>query len=129
MDRQLDSIQEEGCTPDRGHHCWIITADRKRVAEHTNGGCSSRIYAELIDSEFAINEGGGGEDPKGKKISNDLQTCENTVVISPSRCATKAATSRLPVAGGVKRHLSPGRLVAGGFPIRISSEELNEKRE
>jgi hypothetical protein len=54
-------------------------------------GCL-KSHRDLIDSDFALNEGGKGEIIHGKRVANEIGLAEKTTPISASKSETKAAT-------------------------------------
>lgn len=80
-------------------------------------------HRELIDAEFAINEGGGGSSMrKGKYLTNEVQASEK--VYQDFRLAVKNAGghSSLPVKDNAIYHLAAGlaRLQAYEFPVALN---------
>jgi len=120
----LIQYKKEGFTPDRDI-IVALTAD-ERVADHTMAWAgSSRITANLSIPSFALNEGGWGEESKGKKISNDLQVSEKYVVNFSTRGEQQGGHSSMP---SLTTPLSPGGCVAAAFQFRISSQDQRSNR-
>src|SRR5205823_9147969 len=80
-------------------------------------------HRELIDAEFAINEGGGGNMRKGKYLTNEVQASEKVFQDFRLEVTNPGGHSSLPVKDNAIYHLSEGlaRLTAYDFPV-----ELNE---
>jgi hypothetical protein len=79
----LIRLKEEGFTPDRDL-ILALTADEE--GRHFNGvEWLVKNHKDLIDAEFAINEGGGGTMRKGKYLTNEVQASEKVFRISSSR--------------------------------------------
>jgi acetylornithine deacetylase/succinyl-diaminopimelate desuccinylase-like protein len=88
----LIQYKREGFKPDRDT-IVALTADEEGGGPYNGVDWLLKNHRDLIDAELALNEGGWGEESKGKKISNDLQVSEKYVLISVSKCATRAATA------------------------------------
>jgi acetylornithine deacetylase/succinyl-diaminopimelate desuccinylase-like protein len=80
-------------------------------------------HKDLIDAEFAINEGGGGTMRKGKYLTNEVQASEKVYQDFTLEVTNAGGHSSLPVKDNAIYHLSEGlsRLAALEFPV-----ELNE---
>jgi acetylornithine deacetylase/succinyl-diaminopimelate desuccinylase-like protein len=117
----LIQYKKEGFKPDRD----IIVA---LTADEEGGGPYSGIvwllkeHRDLIDSEFALNEGGWGEESKGKKISNDLQVSEKYVINFRFEVHNKGGHSSMPVPDNAIYHLAGAleRLSKFGFPLKTN---------
>src|SRR6202012_4287997 len=57
-----------------------LTADEEGGGPYNGVDWLLQNHRDLIDAEFALNEGGWGEEENGKKISNDLQVSEKYVI-------------------------------------------------
>jgi acetylornithine deacetylase/succinyl-diaminopimelate desuccinylase-like protein len=79
-------------------------------------------HRELIDAEFALNEGGWGESVDGTRVSNDLQVAEKYVINYRFEVHNKGGHSSLPIADNAIYHLSGAldRLSRFAFPIKIN---------
>ena len=72
--RNLIRLKQEGFTPDRDL-ILALTADEE--GGNFNGvDWLVKNHRNLIDAEFAINEGGGGSMRKGKYLTNEVQASE-----------------------------------------------------
>src|ERR1017187_6065613 len=117
----LIRYKREGFQPDRD----IIVA---LTADEEGGGpynCVQWLIGnkrELIDAEFALNEGGWGEMAGGKKISNDIQASEKYVINFRLEVRNKGGHSSLPVADNAIYHLAAAldRLSKFGFPLKTN---------
>ncbi len=117
----LIQYKREGFTPDRD----IIVA---LTADEEGGGPSNGVawllknHRDLINSEFALNEGGWGEESKGKKISNDLQVSEKYVINFRLEVRNKGGHSSMPVADNAIYRLAAAlqRLSSFGFPLKTN---------
>src|SRR2546423_1379216 len=77
---------------------------------------------ELIDAEYALNEGGWGESLNGTRLSNDVQVSEKYVVNYRLEVRNKGGHSSLPVADNAIYHLAGAldRLSRFGFPLKTN---------
>jgi acetylornithine deacetylase/succinyl-diaminopimelate desuccinylase-like protein len=117
----LIRLKEEGFKPDRDL-ILALTADEE-------GGTFNGVewlvknHKDLIDAEFAINEGGGGTMRKGKYLTNEVQASEKVFQDFTLSVTNPGGHSSLPVKDNAIYHLAAGlaRLSAYDFPV-----ELNE---
>jgi acetylornithine deacetylase/succinyl-diaminopimelate desuccinylase-like protein len=117
----LIRLKEEGFTPDRDL-ILALTADEE-------GGSFNGVdwlvknHKDLIDADFAINEGGGGNMRKGKYLTNEVQASEKVFQDFHLEVTNPGGHSSLPVKDNAIYHLAAGlsRLSAYEFPV-----ELNE---
>ncbi len=117
----LIRLKEEGFTPDRDL-ILALTADEEGGA--FNGAeWLVKNHKDLIDAEFAINEGGGGNMRKGKYLTNEVQASEKVFQDFRLEVTNPGGHSSLPVKDNAIYHLAAGlnRLSAYDFPV-----ELNE---
>jgi acetylornithine deacetylase/succinyl-diaminopimelate desuccinylase-like protein len=117
----LIRYKQEGFKPDRD----IIVA---LTADEEGGGPYSGIQwllknrRELIDAEYALNEGGWGESLDGKKISNDVQVSEKYVINYRFEVHNKGGHSSLPVPDNAIYRLAVAleHLANFGFPLKTN---------
>src|SRR4249920_2103751 len=117
----LIRLKEEGFKPDRDL-ILALTADEE-------GGTFNGVewlvknHKDLIDAEYAINEGGGGSMRKGKYLANEVQASEKVYQDFHLEVTNPGGHSSLPVKDNAIYHLSAGleRLSQYTFPV-----ELNE---
>jgi len=118
-----NSIQykKEGFKPDRDI-IVALTADEEGGGPYNGVDWLLKNHRDLIDSEFALNEGGWGEESKGKKISNDLQVSEKYVINFRLEVRNKGGHSSMPVADNAIYRLAAAlqRLANFGFPLKTS---------
>ena len=115
----LIRLKREGVTLDRDL-ILALTADEE-------GGAFNGVnwlvqnHRELIDAEFAINEGGGGSMLKGKYLSNEVQASEKVYQDFRLEVRNAGGHSSLPVKDNAIYHLAAGlaRLQAYEFPISL----------
>ena len=115
----LIRYKREGFTPDRDI-IVALTADEEGGGPYNGVEWLLKNHRELIDAEYALNEGGWGESVDGHRISNDLQVAEKYVINYRFEVHNKGGHSSLPVADNAIYHLSGAldRLSRFGFPLR-----------
>src|SRR4051812_48463635 len=102
----LIRLKEEGFRPDRDL-ILALTADEE-------GGLFNGVdwlvknHKDLIDAEFAINEGGGGNMRKGKYLTNEVQASEKVFQDFRLEVTNPGGHSSLPVKDNAIYHLSEG---------------------
>src|SRR5204863_6840378 len=117
----LIRLKEEAFKPDRDL-ILALTADEEGAA--FNGvDWLVKNHRELIDAEFAINEGGGGTMRGGRYLTNEIQASEKVFQDFHLEVTSSRGHSSLPVKDNAIYRLSAGlaRLAAFDFPV-----ELNE---
>ncbi len=117
----LIQYKKEGFKPDRDI-IVALTADEEGGGPYNGVAWLLKNHRDLIDSEFALNEGGWGESVGGKKISNDLQVSEKYVVNFRLEVRNKGGHSSMPVADNAIYHLAAAlqRLSNFGFPLKTN---------
>ena len=117
----LIRLKEEGFKPDRDL-ILALTADEEG-GDFNGAEWLVKNHKDLIDAEFAINEGGGGSMRKGKYLTNEVQASEKVYQDFHLEVTNPGGHSSLPVKDNAIYHLAAGlaRLSAYTFPV-----ELNE---
>ncbi len=117
----LIQYKKEGFKPDRDI-IVALTADEEGGGPFNGVEWLIKNHRDLIDSEFALNEGGWGESKNGKKLSNDLQVSEKYVINFRLEVHNKGGHSSMPVADNAIYHLAGAlqRLSAFGFPLKTN---------
>jgi acetylornithine deacetylase/succinyl-diaminopimelate desuccinylase-like protein len=117
----LIQYKKEGFKPDRDI-IVALTADEEGGGPYNGVAWLLKNHRDLIDSEFALNEGGWGESAGGKKISNDLQVSEKYVINFRLEVRNKGGHSSLPVADNAIYRLAAAlqRLSNFGFPLKTN---------
>jgi len=117
----LIQYKKEGFRPDRDI-IVALTADEEGGGPYNGVDWLLKNHRELIESEFALNEGGWGEESKGKKISNDLQVSEKYVMNFRFEVHNKGGHSSMPVHDNAIYHLAGAlqRLSDFGFPLKTN---------
>ncbi len=118
----LIRLKEEGFKPDRDL-ILALTADEEG-GDFNGAEWLVKNHKDLIDAEFAINEGGGGSMRKGKYLTNEVQASEKVYQDFHLEVTNPGGHSSLPVKDNAIYHLAAGLDAPVGqytFPV-----ELNE---
>jgi acetylornithine deacetylase/succinyl-diaminopimelate desuccinylase-like protein len=116
----LIRLKEEGFRPERDL-ILALTADEE--GGNFNGvDWLVKNHKDLIDAEFAINEGGGGNMRKGKYLTNEVQASEKVFQNVRLEVTNAGGHSSLPVKDNAIYHLSEGlaRLARFDFPVQLN---------
>ena len=114
-------MKREGFSPDRDI-IVALTADEEGGGPYSGIQWLLKNHRELIDAEFALNEGGYGEIARGRKITNDLQAAEKYMVTFHLEVHNKGGHSSLPVPDNAIYHLAGALTRIGdyGFPLKTN---------
>jgi acetylornithine deacetylase/succinyl-diaminopimelate desuccinylase-like protein len=117
----LIQYKKEGFRPDRDI-IVALTADEEGGGPFNGVDWLIKNHRDLIDAEYALNEGGWGESLDGKKLSNDLQVSEKYVLNFRFEVRNNGGHSCLPVADNAIYHLAAAltRLSDFGFPLKTN---------
>ena len=117
----LIRYKREGFKPDRDI-IVALTADEEGGGPFNGVEWLLKNHRDLIDAEFALNEGGWGESAKGKKIANYLQVSEKYVIDFRFEVHNKGGHSSLPVPDNAIYRLAAAleRLSKFGFPLKTN---------
>ncbi len=117
----LIQYKKEGFKPDRDI-IVALTADEEGGGPYNGVDWLLKNHRDLIESELALNEGGWGEESKGKKISNDLQVSEKYVINFRFEVRNKGGHSSMPVHDNAIYRLAGAlqRLSDFGFPLKTN---------
>src|SRR3954470_13439067 len=117
----LIRLKEEGFRPERDL-ILALTADEEG-GDFNGASWLVTEHRDLVEAEFAINEGGGGNMRKGKYLTNEVQASEKVYQDFHLEATNPGGHSSLPVKDNAIYHLSAAlaRLAAYEFPV-----ELNE---
>jgi acetylornithine deacetylase/succinyl-diaminopimelate desuccinylase-like protein len=117
----LIEYRKEGFKPDRDI-IVALTADEEGGGPFNGVDWLLKNHRDLIEADFALNEGGWGEEAGGKKIANDVQVSEKYVINFRFEVRNKGGHSSLPVADNAIYHLAGAleRLSKFGFPLKTN---------
>ena len=117
----LAQLKREGFKPKRDI-ILALTADEERGNVPSNGvSWLVRNRRELIDAEFGINEGGGGELRSGKPFLNRMQVAEKMSVSFQLLVRNPGGHSSVPVPENAIYSLAEAltRIGAHRFPVNV----------
>jgi acetylornithine deacetylase/succinyl-diaminopimelate desuccinylase-like protein len=116
----LIRLKEEGFKPERDL-ILALTADEEG-GDYNGAEWLVTQHHDLVDAEFAINEGGGGNMRKGKYLTNEIQAAEKVYQDFHLEVTNSGGHSSLPVKDNAIYHLAQGlaRLSALEFPVQLS---------
>ncbi len=117
----LIAYKKEGFQPDRDI-IVALTADEEGGGPFNGVDWLLKNHRDLIESDFALNEGGWGEEAGGKKIANDVQVSEKYVINFRFEVRNKGGHSSLPVPDNAIYHLAGAldHLAKFGFPLKTN---------
>jgi acetylornithine deacetylase/succinyl-diaminopimelate desuccinylase-like protein len=117
----LTRYKREGFVPDRDI-VVALTADEEGGGPYNGVAWLLKNHRDLIDAEFALNEGGYGEEQNGKRISNDVQLSEKYVIDFRFEVQNPGGHSSMPVADNAIYHLAAAleRLSQFGLPLKTN---------
>ena len=117
-------MRREGFVPDRDI-IMALTADEE-------GGPRNGVaflleeHRDLIDAAYALNEGGGGMEKDGRKISNNVQAAEKKFQSFTFRGTNPGGHSSLPVRKNAIYDLSAALLAVQDFDFPVMLNEVTE---
>src|SRR4051812_20290636 len=116
----LIRLKEEGFKPERDL-ILALTADEEG-GDFNGASWLVTEHRALVDAEFAINEGGGGNMRKGKYLTNEVQASEKVYQDFRLEVTNSGGHSSLPVKDNAIYHLTQGlsRLSALEFPVQLN---------
>src|ERR1035437_9330093 len=117
----LIRYKREGFHPDRDL-IVALTADEEGGGAYNGVDWLLKNKRELIEAEYALNEGARGEMVDGKRVSNDISLGEKTYTDFRLEVRNKGGHSARPVLDNAIYHLAGAlyRLSTFTFPFRLS---------
>jgi len=118
----LIRYREEGYKPDRDIIIALETDEEILDKDGLGIQFLLKNHRDLIDAEFALNEGGGVSLKDGKGVRNTVQTSEKVSVSYALTVKNKGGHSSLPVRDNAIYRLAAGltRLSAFSFPMKLT---------
>ena len=118
----LIRYKREGYKPDRD----LIVA---LTADEEGGGYNGvrwliENHKDLIDADFALNEGGGGEMVNGRKVSLNVQVAEKYVMNVRLEARNKGGHSSVPLPDNAIYHLAEALTRISHFDFPLKSNEV-----
>ena len=99
-----------------------LTADEEGGGPYNGVDWLLKNHRELIDADFALNEGARGEIVDGKRVANDIGLAEKTYADFRFEVHNKGGHSSRPVPDNAIYHLAGAleRLSNFGFPMQLN---------
>ena len=121
----LIRLHREGFVPDRDI-VIALTADEEGG---TRNGVQFLLdeHRELIDAAFALNEGGGGTEREGRKVSNNVQGAEKVYQSFDFAARNTGGHSSLPVKKNAIYDLSQALLAVQEYEFPVMLNEVTEE--
>jgi acetylornithine deacetylase/succinyl-diaminopimelate desuccinylase-like protein len=118
----LIRYKQEGYRPDRDIILALETDEEIFDGDALGIQWLIRNHRDLIDAEFALNEGGGVGLKDGKAIRNSVQTSEKVVLNYRFDVKNKGGHSAVPLKDNAIYHLAEGlvRLSKFSFPLKLN---------
>lgn len=118
----LIRYRQEGYKPDRDIIVALETDEEILDADGLGIQWLIKNHRDLIDAEFALNEGGGVGLKDGKAIRNSIQTSEKVSLSYQLEVKNKGGHSSLPTRDNAIYHLAEGltRLAKFDFPMKLN---------
>jgi acetylornithine deacetylase/succinyl-diaminopimelate desuccinylase-like protein len=114
--------KEEGFIPDRDIILALTTDEEGGPANGVEWLVKNR--PELVDAEFAFNEGGGGRVRDGVKLSHDVQASEKKVQNFTLESTNSGGHSSVPVKDNAITHLGGALVKVGGYDFPVHLNEI-----
>ncbi len=113
---------QEGYRPDRDIILALETDEEIFDRDALGIQWLIKNHRELIDAEFALNEGGGVGLKDGKPVRNSVQTSEKVVLNFQLDVKNKGGHSAVPLKDNAIYHLAEGlvRLSKFSFPLKLN---------
>src|ERR1700704_5337309 len=118
----LIRYRQEGYKPDRDIILALETDEEIFDSDALGIQWLLKHHRDLIDAEFALNEGGGVGLKDGKPIRNSVQTSEKVVLNYQLDVKNKGGHSSVPMKDNAIYHLAEGlvRLSKFSFPLKLN---------
>lgn len=116
----LIRLKQEGFQPDRDI-IVALTADEEG-GEHNGVSWLLEHHPELINAEYALNEGGGGAMKDGIHVTNAVQASEKVYLTFMLETTNPGGHSSLPLKDNAIYHLAEAlvRIRNHDFPVRLN---------
>ena len=118
----LIRYRQEGLRPERD--LILVLETDEEIGDANNMGIRWLLanHRELIDAEFALNEGGGVGIKSGRPLRNDVQTSEKVPINYRLEVKNRGGHSSLPTKDNAIYRLAEGlaRLSKHDFPVKLN---------
>jgi acetylornithine deacetylase/succinyl-diaminopimelate desuccinylase-like protein len=117
----LIRFKQEGFTPKRDL-IVALTADEEGWGEANGVDWLLKNHRALIDAEYCINEGGGGQIKDGRRVLNEVQAAEKHYATYRVEATNKGGHSSRPVKDNAIYRLATalGKLASYNFPVHLT---------
>jgi acetylornithine deacetylase/succinyl-diaminopimelate desuccinylase-like protein len=117
----LIRFKQEGFTPTRDL-IVALTADEEGWGPANGVAWLVANHRALIDAEYCINEGGGGQLKDGRRVLNEVQAAEKHYATYRVEARNKGGHSSLPVEDNAIYRLAAalGKLASHDFPVHLT---------
>jgi acetylornithine deacetylase/succinyl-diaminopimelate desuccinylase-like protein len=119
----LIRYKREGFKPDRDL-IVALTADEEGGGPYNGADWLVKNHRDLIDADFALNEGGWGDMLNGKRVANNVQVSEKYVATYRLEVKNKGGHSSLPVADNAIYRLAEALVRISKFKFPIETNEV-----
>jgi acetylornithine deacetylase/succinyl-diaminopimelate desuccinylase-like protein len=120
----LIRMKDEGVVPERGI-VVALTADEEG-GDHNGVQWLLENHRDWIDAAYALNEGGGGMERAGRKISNNVQASEKVYQSFVLAATNPGGHSSLPVKKNAIYDLSRALLAIQSYDFPVMLNEVTE---
>src|SRR6266853_229545 len=119
----LIRYMQEGYKPDRDIIVALETDEEILDRDALGIQCLLKNHRDLIDAEFALNEGGSVGLKDGKPIRNGVQTSEKVTLFYRLEALNKGGHSSVPSPDNAIYHLAEGlaKLAKFSFPLNLNT--------
>ncbi len=116
----LIRYKQEGLVPDRDL-IVALTSDEEG-GDHNGVDWLLQNHRALIEADYCLNEGGGGDLRNGRRLANNVQAAEKVYLSFRLEVTNPGGHSSLPVKDNAIFHLAAGlaRLAEYDFPVKLS---------
>jgi acetylornithine deacetylase/succinyl-diaminopimelate desuccinylase-like protein len=117
----LIQYKKEGFKPNRDI-IVALTADEEGSSPYNGVRWLLKNHKNLIDADFALNEGGWGDESDGKKLANNIQVSEKYILNFQVEARNKGGHSSLPTQDNAIYQLARalGQLSKVEFPFEVN---------
>ncbi|MBZ5611301.1 MAG: M20/M25/M40 family metallo-hydrolase [Acidobacteriia bacterium] len=121
----LIRYKREGFRPDRDL-IVALTADEEGGGPYNGAAWLVKNHRDLIDAEFALNEGGWGDMLNGKPSANNLQVSEKYVATYRFEVKNKGGHSSLPVPDNAIYRLAEALIRISKYKFPAQTNEVTK---
>lgn len=123
----LIRLKQEGFRPNRDIIVALTSNEEGSDVASNGAAWLVKNRPELINAEYCLNEGGGGQMKNGKPILNEVQASEKVFLSFRLEAKNRGGHSSLPTKDNAIYHLADGlsRLAKFDFPVQMSEVTRN----